>query len=255
MTGTIVDALQDATTALNNATANVLGLQETLTQQASASQTAATTVINNFQARPAVQYLWVDPVNGNDANDGSTYALAKKSLDNLLDTIGISATIIFLTADTTLLRRHGINASLAIYGVQPDASAAGYDAVQRNFTFLGTALNSPQPVRGNFPSGLDLIGPNFFTQNINLNLPDLPANSNVLCHIENDSGGSVRFNGTILNVTSAAAGSLLGGNGNTMNVRDELILGPGVQGHIFQGVAAGENPNDLFVYDTNCTSA
>lgn len=250
---TIVEALTDATAELHAAALLYQGRADQVALNLAATTGQTTTIVNNFLARPPVVTLFLDPVAGVDTRDGSTPALAKQSIDNVLDAIGTTATSIVLLSDATIRRRRNVYASLDIRGGQPANNAAGYMPIQRNLYFLATAENSPSPSLGTFCSGLWLLGPGVTADRINFNIPDQPA-QDYTAHITSNAGCNLLTNNCALFATSGA-GSLIGSSSNTINFFGGLILGTGAAGHLFQGVASGANPNSLFQYRTNITSA
>lgn len=248
---TIVDALTDATAALTAATADVLALQTTLQQQAASSQTAATTVINNFLTRPAIQDIWVDPTNGNDANDGSSAALAKKSLDLVLEGIGITATSILLLNDTTIQNRLSLFSNVSIQGAQAVAAAPGFININRKLSFLGTAANVSASQK--FCSGLQSFGVSLSTNYIDFDMPAQPTGNAYTGHLSSDAGTNFFLQNGTVTVRDQTAGSLVESFARS-TVDLTMTLGAGTAGHLFFGVAAGADPNSLFAYVSNVTS-
>ena len=254
MTGTVVDALQDATAALNAATAAFNALSGTIQGQAQAAQTNATTVIENFLARPAVQTVFLDPLNGADTADGSTVAKAMKTLEAILAAAGVSATKVVLLNDLTIQSRINVNCALQIVGAQP--SSTGYVVVPRTVSFLGVATNSPDLFDNwTFCAGLFLGGASFTTSSINFNLPLQPAGQTFSAHFTTQTGCTTSFFNGTLTVQGATSGQLFQAVNSKSAVFSNLALGSGAPGHLFTNVAAGADPNGLWNYDSNVTSA
>ncbi len=253
---TIVDALTAATDALNQATAKVLAFQQQLQQQANSSAQAATTVINNFLARPLAQTYCVDPINGSDAADGLTYATAKKSLDGVFAVQGSQSVSIQLFGDTTITTRSTVPSGITITGVQPAANG-GTTNVRRTVSFLGTATNSPTSNFGNMSAGINFIGATSFqTNNIDFMLPDMPASINLRAHLYSANNLDVLCQQFTLNAADANADALFGSfNSGRIIATIYPIFGPGAAGHLFEGIAAGSDPNATWIYKSNVTSA
>ena len=251
---TIVDALTDATAALNGAVQNVLALQGQLQQQAQGAQTAATTVINNFLARPPVQTVYLDPLAGSEANDGLTVTTPKKDLANLIIAAGISATKIVLLNDIVVTQRIPVNCPLQIIGGQQ--SSTGFIIVQRRMTFNGTAINSPDVADNwTYGGGFFLSGQAFTTFAVDFNLLDQPAGQTFPAAFHSQDGSPMQLVNGTLTVSSAAAGTLVGCNNSRSSVFMSVALGAGAAGHVFTGIAAGQDPNSMWVYSSNITSA
>ena len=254
---TIADALQNAADALNNAVTNVLAVRDSIAAQLNAKAAAVTTIINNFNTRPLTQNYYVDPQNGNDNNDGLTYATSKKTIDGVLTIIGSQNVLIYLYGDTTILNRNSCLVSLSILGVQPANTPSGNSAVFRNITFLGTAENSPSQVLGNMSSGIDFGGSaTFFTDHINFILPPQPANNNLSAAFISTGFLTVLCQSPTLTVGDQTAGALFGSfNSGRVIATLSIILGSGAAGHVFSGVIANTNPNGSWLYESNVTSA
>ena len=252
MTGTVVDALQDATGELHAAAQLMQSLAGQVQANLTSTTLATTTIVNNFINRPPVLNVYCDPVNGNDNNDGSTIATAKKSLDAIIAGMGSNATNVLLFGDTTLLQRHDLYAPLYLLGAQQAANPAGYIPFGRTLSFLGTAQNSPSFTAGTFCSGLNLSGPSMRCSNINFALPDVPSDLNFRSHLTSQNTTSFSADTITLTASSPQAGSLLG---SRLTATLTVAFGTGAAGHLFQGVAAAGNPNSNYYYTTNITSA
>ncbi len=251
---TVVEALQTATLELHNAAVLLQTLAGSVSQNLTQTTTNTTNIINNFLGRPPTIGIFVDPVAGNDNNDG-TLARPKKSIDTVLDNIGTTATNIYMLGDVTVRRRRTVYAPLSIFGVQASGNSTGYIFVPRKMAFLGTAENSPIEFTGSFPSGIWFFGPNYRSSYINYEMPTQPAGQDYTAYFTSDVGTTFVITTSTLLVSGAASGSFLGSSTNTLNASLSMTLGSGATGHLFQGVAAGANPNTLFQYHTNITSA
>ena len=252
---TIVDALTEATAALEAATAQVL----TAVTQAQAlhdtTVNTTNTTINNFLARPPAQAIWCDPINGSEANDGSTSAKPRKDLDAIIDEIGITVTGIYLLNDATMHRRHSLIANLTLQGAQIIAAAPGFMFYPRTLTFLGTAENSPDPGAGSFCSGCWCYGVSVTLYDINVPLPDVPADYNYRAHISSSVGTNFILVGGITSAATQNAGALFSSTFRSTVQFTGVTYGPNAPGHLLLGVAAGADPNASFNYVANVTSA
>ncbi len=250
---TVVEALQEATTALNNATAQILSIRDEVAATLDAKVVEASTVINNFVQRPPVQEYFLDAINGNDANDGVAITRPKRNIDTLLgETVGQSIAL-RLMSDVTISVRHTRYAFIDLQGIQASAQAPGFIQFERNVNFLGTATNSPQPILGSFCSGMFLQGAALFSAYVRFNLPSVPAGNNYRSHFTT-SGGAITITQCTLTSVGAAAGALIGANTGKATAFVSVVMGTGAAGHIFDGIAAGQNPNAQWMYDTNVTS-
>lgn len=251
---TIADALQNGADALNNAVTNVLAVRSQIAATLDAKAAQATTIINNFLGRPATQIVWCDPINGNDANDGSTPVLSKKSLENIVFNSGITSTQVMLLGDVTFSSRYNLNCNIYIQGCQISAAAPGFIPFNRRISFLGTALNSPAPGIGRFCAGMWCFGTSFITNNIDFDLPAQPAGQDYPAHLTSVAGTNFNITGGTITVRDATAGSLVGSYSRS-TVSLSMTFGAGAAGHIMDRVAAGANPNSQFAYVSNVTSA
>ncbi|KAA0117893.1 hypothetical protein CIW48_27215 [Methylobacterium sp. P1-11] len=229
----------------------ILGLKAVLTGLATS---VATTVYKNM---PPVQQIFVDPVNGSETNDGTTSSKARKDLDTVLDEQKNVGTAIILLNNAQLIRRRNVYAFLAIYGAQISGNAQGWTATPRVIQFIGTATNSPLPDGSTFGSGFWLDGPTFVTDQIIWSIPTQAPSQTYNDHIRSEYGTGVLIVGSTLNVAETNAGFLLGASAATVPFDSFLDIGlnAGAPGHLFRGVIAGANPNTLFQYRSNVTSA
>lgn len=213
-------------------------------------------VKNYLLGLPPVLQLFCDPVNGNDANSGLTVATAKQSLDTILDNLGTTATNVILLNDTIIRRRRNVYPALSIYGAQAAANAQGFSFTTRNIGFLATADNSPQPNIGSFCSGMWLFSTNFFSSYINFNMPNQAAGQDYVAHISSDYGTNITLQLGAIQGTSNNTGYLFWSRANPLFVfLSGVTFGSFAAGHIFQGINAGSDPNTVYNYKSNITSA
>jgi hypothetical protein len=208
------------------------------------------TVINS---RPPVTTVWVDPINGNDAADGSTPALARKSIDNVIGAMGSISTAINLLGDVTVNLRQNIYSPLGINGVD-----SNNNPVARAITFIGTATNSPTPV-GTACSGWFCYASAVRLNYVSVTLPSVPAGLTFRNHIT--ALGSLGFAAVTVGVTvsdtgtNPGSGALLGTSNGHLDGRFQGLQ-MAVGGHLFDGIAGGGNPNtdSQNRYTSNLTS-
>lgn len=212
----------------------------------------ATTV---YLTRPGQNLVWVDPVSGNDANDGATLATSKKDIEAVIDAMGPNGTEIRVLNDFALTRRHAVYAPLTIGGVQAAANAAGYTQVARTMSVQGTATNSPDVGGNTFCPGIDFLSGNVRTSFINYAIGAVPSgltNPRVFTALS-ELGASISY-GT-LNALAGTGASLFGAsNGMIAATFASFSLGASAPGHVFEGVAAGGNPNATLIYRSNSTA-
>ena len=250
---TIVDALTEATSALEAATAQVLTAVTAAQALHDATVTTTSTTINNFLARPAVQNVWIDPINGNDANDGATAATPKKDFDGVIAGIGTTVTTIFLLNDVLVSKRQNVNANLSLIGAQVIAEAPGFKVVNRKMSFLSEATDSPAPGIGEFCSGLWLYGVSFTSNGVDYEIPDVPTDYVYQSVLESSVGTTFSLVAGTITGNSPQAGYLIEARLRSV-VQMSMTYGPNAPGHIFLGVAAGSDPNSLFNYVSSVTS-
>ncbi|ACL55618.1 hypothetical protein [Methylobacterium nodulans] len=252
---TVVEGLENATTALEQAVADVLGLKSQLLAPYNQNVTQTTNIVNQFINRSAYEVVWIDEIDGSDTNDGKTADTPKRSLDAAIAAMGMSATEFRLLSDVTLKQKTNLYANVIFSGVQKSAAAPGYIPFNRRMSFLGTAENSPQPGVGTFCAGLFVYTANVQFGFIDFALPDVPAGIGYPYAFSAQAQASFVVYNTTLTVGSPAAGSLFGSILGRVTASLSLVLGTGAAGHVFDGVAAGGNPNLAWKYDTNITSA
>lgn len=252
---TIVEALQTATDELHTAAVLLQTLAGQVQQNLDSTTDTTQTIINDFIHRPTPIRIYCDPIDGNDADDGSTPDLAKKSIDGIISGVVNDAIEIRLLNDAVFRRKQNVYVSVAITGVQRSANAEGFSFATRNITLLGTAENSPSPLFGSFCAGLFVFGPEVRLAYINVLVPDMPSGQNTRSFLTNQGSSAIVLVGNpTISVQSNQAGALIGSNGHAL-VTMTPVLAAGAAGHLFEGVAAGSNPNSLWAYSTNLTSA
>ncbi len=252
---TIVEALQNATDALNAATQGVLTFKAGVQAQLAANVSQSQTIINNFLARPGVATYFVDPVNGNDANDGQSTAFPKKNVETILAAMQNTTTGIFLMNDYTFTKRTQLSASVTFTGIQQANNSPGFIFQQRTLRMQGAATNSPNPIIGTFASGIWFDGPHLTTAYVNVELCDVDPTSGDQAMFSTSSGASFTFGNLTLTGDSPNAGYLVESSLGKSLVYGAMAFGVNAAGHVFAGVAAGDNPNNHFEYESNLTSA
>ncbi|BAQ50415.1 hypothetical protein [Methylobacterium aquaticum] len=248
---TIVEALTQAAQDLRDAVAAVLGLRTEFETKFSQNQSTVTTIINNFANRPAVQVIYVDPVNGDETKDGGTLDTARKNLDAVLDGL-VLPTEVRLLADVVMQKRVSVDTRLSIIGIQ--RSSDGYIVVRRKIGFLGIATNSPIPGIGATCAGIFFGTGSVRLEHIDFDLPTVDPGLNYRSHLTSLLELTVAADKLIVTAASGA-GALFAAFNSRMTVTTMLQLDAASAGHVFDGVAAGANPNNRYEYTTNVTSA
>lgn len=206
--------------------------------------------------KPPALTLYVDPTNGNDANDGSLPGKAYKTFDAALTKTQNYTLVIYLLGDVTWSGRYNIYNSVFVQGVTANASGTITSYVNRGITFLAEAANSPT-AQGRCNSGAFLYGPSLSMDHVYLVQPDSAAGLAISSHLQILQGGTVSITvSTVAPVSSGGAGSLVGSPSNQGGgYFVGCILSGNAPGRLFSGVAAGGNPNALWNYRSNLTSA
>lgn len=252
---TIVEALSAATNALNNAVANVLGLYAAIDTRLNEKVSQVQTIIYNFDNRSAYSVVYVDEVNGSEANNGLSIDTPKKLIDNVIDAMGLNATEIRLLSDCTWRRKGTLNANLILNGVQKSAAAPGFIPRVRRLVVQGIAENSPQPGVGTFCAGAFCYAGIVTVQSVDIALQDVPSDYAYRGVFAVQNLTSFVVYSSTLTVSSPQAGSVFSTILGKITASLSFVLGSGAAGHVFDGVAAGANPNNSWKYDTNITSA
>lgn len=254
---TVVEALTQAAQDLRDAVASVLGLRADMQTLKDSTTTSTQTIVNTFVNRPPILNVYCDPVNGQDANDGATINTPKKSVDLIVGAMGSNATQILLLNDCVFRKRTTVYAPLLIAGIQKANNAAGYILFQRQISWLGTAENSPSGDGSTYCAGIFTSAATARFDNTDFLIPDTPSGNSYRSFFDSSIHCSVVvYNSTVrVAVASAAAGFLFGAQNSKLTATLGYILGSGAAGHVFTGVAAGSNPNSLYNFSTNVTSA
>lgn len=256
---TLTEALEDATTALNNAVAQVLGLAEDLEASQNQNVTNVTNVINNFLARPPSQALFVDPILGDDTKDGKSIANCFKTLEKALESTEGSVTSIILFGDYQMRRRVSVFTAVTINGAIRAGNDVGYTFTQRQVTALPEADNSPVLGYGRVSAGVFVFAPYLATSFIDWQVPNVPVVSppivvNSILYVNGAS--TISLDGTTITaVASGGAGSLIARASSRISVMIVGTLGSNAAGRIFNGIASGANPNADPHIITNLTAA
>lgn len=253
---TIPETLTNLADAARAALAKWQDLYDAIVAKQAETVTKVTNTINVFNTRPLAVFYFVDAVNGSDANDGSTPALAKRTADSILANIGSQGVNIVFLSDDTIRLRHNCATNVSFNGGQRANNGQGYINFPRSISLLGAAENSPSPTVGTMTSGIFFSAGQLFTTNITFFLPDVPANTNQRPHFASAAFVNMQFSSGAVAATANAAALIGSFNGGRSTVTFEsFALASGATGHVFDGVAAGADPNALWKYSTNLKSA
>lgn len=217
------------------------------------TQLVQTFVLN----KPPALTLWVDPTNGSDANDGSLPGKAYKTFDAALNKTQNYSLFIYLLGDVTWSGRYNIYNAIFAQGVTADANGNITGFVNRGITLLGEASNSPT-AQGRCNSGAFFYGPSLQLDHVYVTQPDSAAGLAVTSHFQILQGGTVAITAsTIAPVSAGGAGTLIGSPSSQGGgyFTAGTILSGNCPGRLFAGVGAGGNPNALWNYRSNLTSA
>lgn len=254
---TVVEALTQAAQDIRDAVASVLGLRADMQALKDSTTTSTQAIVNTIVNRPPILNVYCDPGNGSDANDGATINTPKKSVDAIVAAMGSNATQILLLNDCLFRKRTTIYAPLLVAGIQKANNSAGYILFQRQISWLGSAENSPGGDGSSYCAGLFTSAATARFDNTDFLIPDTPAGNSYRSFFDSSIHCSVVvYNSTVrVAVASAAAGFLFGAQNSRLTVSLGYVLGAGAAGHVFSGIAAGANPNSLYNYSSNVTSA
>lgn len=260
---TLTDALMTATSALNDATTAVRGTLAAMQAIRDSAVASTTTVIQ--QATPLSRVWYVDPVNGSDTGtgrDGSGRGKEFKSIEAVAR-VAAPATkhLILLLGDCEIGYREGLYADLGIVGAAyADGVSSTTVNTQRRLSFRPEALNSPQPssspYAGRHTAGLFLYSVSLGFTNIDLVLPDVPAGVAYTAAL---------IAGTYSAVTGQSCtltGTAQGNSGRFIKNADSTpvqffyggTIASSLSGRIFDGIAAGADPNVGKRFITNLTT-
>lgn len=257
---TIVEAMTEATAALNAAVAQVLSVRNAMQTQLDAKVTQATTTINNFVNRAPSVTVYVDPNLGVDAVGRGGLDTPYKSTDYALTVRDQSVfTSVYLLGDDTLTKPQNFYSSTAFLGVvkSPGANGALISPAQRKLSFLSEAIGSPFAGTGRIIPNLTAVNGFLLFKTIEIRLPK-PAAGLVRQHLINTFGINLGFEDCLISVETADADidliTAVSGQRTQVSFLN-TTFGPNVPGKLFNGIAAGGNPNTAFSYETNVTSA
>ncbi|MCF4125049.1 hypothetical protein [Methylobacterium sp. SyP6R] len=254
---TLMEMFTQATSDLRAAVASVVGLEARVQAKFDANTNNVTTIINNFNARPLAVTFYVDPINGNNANDGASLAAPKRSTDNVLASLGSQGVSIVLLGDDVIRLRHNAATNVYIYGAQRAANAQGWVNYLRTVTLLGIAENSPSLTVGTMSAGIFFSAGQFFSANCNFVLPDVPAGYSNRAHFCSAAFVNMQFTAGTLTASGPGAAALVGSfnGGRSVVTLTGFTLGTNASGHVFDGIAAGADPNGSWNYSTNLKAA
>lgn len=256
---TIAESLQNAANRLDAAVTAVLGLRSDMEVARNAALAQINARVSSFEQRSLTREFFVDPVSGDDTNDGS---LAKpfRTLDKAIDSrLSDGFTSVNLLGDCVLSRYHSLYSTLSFAGITrntPDNSVP-FTAASRKLTFANEAANSPSAAFGRLVAGFNQISGNLQLKNINVMLAD-PSAAVVFPHHILSQGVVSMQSCTIDAPTSGALGRFLyAADGFHADLWFSGSLGPNAPGKVFTGVSAGSNPNTTAGgrYSSNLTSA
>lgn len=220
---------------------------------------ASTEVQQSFNTfilnKPPTLIRYVDATNGNDANDGSTPALAYKTIDRPISLTQNYTLILYLMTDVTWSNRLNIYNSMFIQGVTITSGAISA-FTNRGITFLGEAANSPVQ-QGRCTAGAFLYGASLTMDHAYVVLPDAVAGVTVTDHIQVQQGGTVSLSvSTVTTVSTNGTSALIGSPSNQGGgYFTSCNFSARAYGRLFAGVASGANPNSLWNFRSNLTSA
>lgn len=254
---TIVQALENATTALNDAVKGIFSLRQQIVADFQAAKNENQKVVDDAIA---LQRVWiVDPVNGSDANDGSTLAKALKTL-HAVTTQAPPSTDHFVYLMNDLVHEHYSQgyANITVRGSSPFPDPTGiypFAAAKRVLSFRPIALESPLGGTQTTTSAFQMLH-NMRLTGIDVILADVPAGTTQVVHFLSNNGSALTIDaGSILGTTPDNIGRLLGPND---------AAPPGLyfygsvtspaQGRIFSGIAPGADPAANHRYVTNLTT-
>ena len=258
---TATDALQAAADELHAATLAMYGVRDEVRTKLTQTSAAATSVINNF-LRGNVKNWFFDAVGGLDSNDGLDVARPKRTMDALLDAVEADGTsifgaVVFMLSDGVIRSYHNLSNPVALMGVEWGGGTLGsaYHLVVRNLTFQTEAMNSPVAGIGRTPPGLRLLGSSLRLVSLTVAMPDVPSTFDAKPLFTMINGGTLSIESVTLTCATAGSAVSLLGVAAPVTVNFLGTLGSNATGHVFQGIAAGANPNTNFVYRTNLTAA
>ncbi|SDA12856.1 hypothetical protein SAMN02799622_00832 [Methylobacterium sp. UNC378MF] len=216
----------------------------------------AATAMSVILTKPAALVVWVDPLNGNDANDGTLPGKAYKTLDAALAKTQSYSLTIYLLGDVTWNLRQNLFNNNTIQGVTADAAGNITGYTLRGVTLKGEANNSPLP-QGRCAAGAFLYSLNLSFSYCYILMPDIPSGVAIFDHFRVINGGNVVLSACTVATAGSAPGALIGnaaGNAQAGGYIGGSTLSGSTPGHLFYSVSAGQNPNGV-LYRSNLTSA
>lgn len=259
---TLTDALMTTTAALTDATTAVRGVLTTMQAIRDSAVASTTTVIQ--QATPLSRIWYVDPVAGSDAagRDGAGRNGALRTIEAVCrQAAPATKHVVVLLGDCEISYREGLYADLGIVGAAyADSVSSATVNTQRRLSFRPEALNSPQPAAspyaGRHTAGLTLYSVSLGFTGLDIVLPDVPS-------------GIVHTAALIAGTYSAVTGQACTLTGTTQSNSGRFIknadstpiqffyggtIASNLSGRIFDGVAAGADPNAGKRFVTNLST-
>lgn len=256
---TIAEAMDAATAELRATRVAVEALRQLGADQLAQTVNSAQTIVNNYINRSPSASVFVDFNNGVDAIGRGGVDTPYKTIDYAIERSDKSvANTFYLLSDMTLTKWHILLSAVGFVGISKIPSGPyGYPFTftNRKLNFATEAYNSPRTDLGRLVPFLDSQQGGISFRNIDIAMPTPVAGVNWRSLIGPSS--TVSFvNSTI---TAEAAGvdiKLINRPAGQAIVSFEAsTFTANAAGKIFTGVAAGADPNGLFNYRSNITSA
>ena len=256
---TVVEALQAATDELHNAALLYQSRADAVAANLAATTQNAQTIIQNFQNRAPSIGIFINENTGIDAPGRGGSDKPYKTVDYALDNADVSVNIVcYLFSDVTIRKWRSIYAAIGFVGFAPVPSAFGwqFSYAQRKMSFLGEAINSPRLDVGRVLPFFDLGGGGTvnFTS-IDIVMPTAAAGINYPNIISSIGRQIVCVNCSLSCETAGSSAVFITPNGGQVVLSFSGTIGANAPGKIFSGVAAGVNPNTVWNYRSNLTSA
>jgi len=192
--------------------------------------------------------FYVDPVSGDDSASGLSIANAVHSFSGLMSRLKIGRrVVVMLMGDIEIDRMFSIAYPLAKLDIRGYASdGSGY--VQRRIT-VRDAVNFP-----GYSGGFQIHVPAsiaFFKIDIELS----SASTYPFLYFD-QAAGYVNTHSMTVSRTGTGSACLLGTpRSHVASYHEGFVIDASAAGHIFDGVSAGLDPNDVWSYPTNLNSA
>jgi len=191
--------------------------------------------------------LFIDPVAGNDTNDGKTFSTALKTIAALENKLPIGRALTLyvmndLIWDYALVTRYPLH-SLQIFGYAADGS--GY--AQRKIT-VRNATNYPST-----PGCIMFFSPSVvYMSGINI---DLDTDRNYAFMLFNNTMAYFRTaDMTLKRVGIGSCVLFADGASFVPSQHSNFVIDVSASGYVARNVAAGTNPNNQWLYPSNMTS-